>query len=142
LTVLDAPDYYRCPLPAGVKEGKMNVRLKRVLTIGAAALFLIAGPALAHGGRAFPPAVQPGVGSPLAGHAGPVSSVAFNPNGLSLAAATENGTVQLWDLRGDRLVGTLRGLVRTVDSVAFSPDGRSLAAGGFTGTITVWREIA
>ena len=33
------------------------------------------------------------LGTVLNGHAGPVSSVAFNPGGGTLASATENGTV-------------------------------------------------
>ena len=66
------------------------------------------------------------LGTALNGHAGPVSSVAFNPSGGTLASATENGTVQLWDVRSSTLVGTVKGLTGIVDSVAFSPTGAPL----------------
>src|ERR1039458_679072 len=116
----------------------MVVHLKRALIVGALAVFLTASLALARGGRAFAGAGLVGVGTTLVGHAGPVSSVAFSPNGGTLAAATENGTVQLWDMQRDSLVGTLRGLVRIVDSVAFSPNGRTVAAGSRGGAVRLW----
>jgi WD40 repeat protein len=74
----------------------------------------------------------------LDGHAGPVSSVAFGPTGRILATATENGTVQLWDVQSNTLLGTLKGLTGVVDSVAFSPDGRTVAAAGRDGTVVLW----
>ena len=74
----------------------------------------------------------------LDGHAGPVSSVAFSPGGGTLATATENGTVQLWDMRSSALVKTLKGLTGIVDSVAFSPSPHTLAAGGRDGTVLLW----
>ena len=116
----------------------MMCRRKRALIVGAVAVLLTAISAFAGGGRALASAGPFGAGSTLTAHAGPVSSIAFSPNGHTLAAATENGTVQLWDLRRDSLVGTLRGLVRIVDSVAFSPNGRTVAAGSRGGAVRLW----
>ena len=82
------------------------------------------------------PGEQPG--TTLDGHAGPVSSVAFSPGGGSLATATENGTVQLWDTRSGALVKTLKGLTGIVDSVAFGPSPHTVAAGGRDGSVLLW----
>src|SRR6478672_8628811 len=116
----------------------MVVHLKRALIVDAVAVLLTASFALAGSGRGFVSAGPVGVATTLVGHAGPVSSVAFSPKGPTLAAATENGTVQLWDVRRDSLAATLRGLVRIVDSVAFSPKGHTLAAGSRGGAIRLW----
>lgn len=71
---------------------------------------------------------------------GPVAqawSVTFSPDGTTLAAAFEDGTVKLWDPTTGEERADLRhaGPVR---SVAFSPDGRTLAAGCEDGTVTLW----
>ena len=63
------------------------------------------------------------LGTALNGRAGPVSSVAFSSHGDTLATATENGTVQLWDVRSGTLLGTLKGLSGIVDSVASARTG-------------------
>ncbi|MGV9747845.1 nSTAND1 domain-containing NTPase [Rhodococcus zopfii] len=85
-------------------------------------------------------------GIPLArtldGHTGPVYGVAVSPDGATLASASDDGTVRLWDLtdRSDpKQIG--RPLTEMLDymaSVSFSPDGGRLAAGGGDGTVVIW----
>ena len=72
-----------------------------------------------------------------------MDSVAFSPDGHTLASGNLDGTIQLWDVAdparpsalGQPLTG---GGTAAVDSVAFSPDGHTLASGSFDGTIRLW----
>jgi WD40 repeat protein len=62
----------------------------------------------------------------LEGHTGSVRSVAFSRDGQTLATASEDETVKLWDTRFYQPLLTLKGYKGSVDFVSFSGDGRSL----------------
>ncbi|GAA3459515.1 WD40 repeat domain-containing serine/threonine protein kinase [Saccharothrix longispora] len=68
----------------------------------------------------------------LAGHTDTVIDVAFSPDGRSLATASQDGTVRLWDLTSHQQVGPP--FEGPVSALAFSPDGRTLITGGAVGT--------
>jgi WD40 repeat protein len=58
-----------------------------------------------------------------------VASVAFRPDGNLLAGGDSEGTIRLWHVQGDRLIGS-SGVISGQGSAyrfAFSPDGRTLA---------------
>jgi hypothetical protein len=57
-------------------------------------------------------------------------SVAFSPDGKTLAAGLESGEVRLWDLASGWQVATLSRLGGRVRWLGFHPDGRSLAVAG------------
>jgi WD40 repeat protein/predicted Ser/Thr protein kinase len=71
------------------------------------------------------------------GHTEPVSSVAFWDLGNTVASASQNGTVKLWDGRSHRETMTLRKDWFPPVAVAFSPDGQTLAWG--ENGITLWQ---
>jgi hypothetical protein len=71
----------------------------------------------------------------LSGHAGPVATVAFSPDGGRIASGSYDNTVKVWNAETGALIRTL-GHTSVVSSVAFSPDGSRIAAGD--DTVKVW----
>jgi WD40 repeat protein len=72
------------------------------------------------------------------GHSDSVYSVAFSPDGGTLASGSHDNTVKLWDVKDGELLGTLSGHSDWVSCVAFSPDGGILASGSTDNTVKLW----
>jgi WD40 repeat protein/serine/threonine protein kinase len=76
--------------------------------------------------------------SGLSGHLGPVTSLAFTPDGKRLASAGWDGKVKLWNVATGHLLHTLGRHRKYVNSVAISADGRRLASGSGDRTVMIW----
>ena len=67
-----------------------------------------------------------------------VCSVAFSPDGQTLASGAGDWKIKLWDVASGRELRTLIGHGRAVCSISFSPDGQTLASGSRDKTINLW----
>ena len=74
----------------------------------------------------------------LSGHAKEVWALAYTPDGKTLASASDDHTIKLWDTRSGALRGTLTGHLSLVSSLAVSPNGKTLASGAFDSTVRLW----
>jgi WD40 repeat protein len=72
------------------------------------------------------------------GHTQGIWSVAFAPDGLTLASGGSDRYVRIWDIETGRLLRSLRGHTQEIRQVAYSPDGRILATGSEDRTIRLW----
>ena len=80
-------------------------------------------------------AVRPGIA--VLPVMGVVNSVAFSPDGKTLADGDVYGNVQLWDIATLKETSALP-TPDVVNSVAFSPDGKTLATGSTDGSARLW----
>jgi len=74
----------------------------------------------------------------LKGHEYAVFSVAFSPDGKTLASASSDGTVRLWQVPAGGALATLKQQDREVFAVAFADNGKILAFGGDAKEVRLW----
>ena len=66
-----------------------------------------------------------------------VNSVAFSPDGQTIASGSHDKTVKLWS-RDGKLLNTFKRHDEYVSSVMFSPDGQTIASGSRDKTVKLW----
>ncbi|TGZ80730.1 WD40 repeat-like protein [Ascodesmis nigricans] len=72
------------------------------------------------------------------GHSDSVETLAFSPDGETLASGSSDNTVRLWDPVTGASRGTLEGHSDTVFTLEFSPNGKTLASGSWDKTVRLW----
>jgi WD40 repeat protein/serine/threonine protein kinase/class 3 adenylate cyclase len=65
-------------------------------------------------------------------------SLAFSPDGRTVATASKDTTLKLWDANTGKEIRTFAGHAKEVSSVAFTPDGRHVISGSWDGTVKMW----
>jgi tetratricopeptide (TPR) repeat protein len=64
--------------------------------------------------------------------------VAFSSDGKTLASASWDKTIKIWDSSTGKVIRTLSGHSSSVNGVAFSSDGKTLASASTDNTIKIW----
>lgn len=86
--------------------------------------------------RQLPPGVK--LVRTFGAHQGTIMSLAFHPQGDTLASGGEDGTVKLWELQSKQLLRTLEGHDNAVRGLVFHMDGKTLASASSDFTIKLW----
>lgn len=72
------------------------------------------------------------------GHKDAILSVAFSPDGSTIATGSYDKLVKLWDAATGKELRTLKEHSDAVYSVAFLPDGKQLVSGAGDRTLKIW----
>ena len=63
---------------------------------------------------------------------------ALSPNGKYVATVDKSNTIQLWDIKGNRLGSPFYGHDKRITSLAFSPDSHLIASGSNDTLVNLW----
>ncbi|MGD2085055.1 MAG: TIR domain-containing protein [Candidatus Aminicenantes bacterium] len=74
----------------------------------------------------------------LKGHSNLIRGLAWSPDGVLLASASEDKTIRIWNTETGELYKTLTEHQREVQSLSWSPDGKILTSGSIDKTICLW----
>ncbi|MFE2245264.1 WD40 repeat domain-containing serine/threonine protein kinase [Streptomyces lavendulae] len=69
---------------------------------------------------------------------GVLRSMAFGPDGKTLATGREGGVLQIWDTGLGQATGQVVRMNVTATALAFSPDGRTVAVGRLDTSLRLW----
>jgi WD40 repeat protein len=71
------------------------------------------------------------------GHTDTVNTVAWSPDGKSIASGAADGTVRLWDVATGMQMYVYRGHQASVNSIVWSPDSQRIASGASDKTVQI-----
>ena len=74
----------------------------------------------------------------LEGHAEPVTSAAFSPDGLRVVTTSTDKTARIWDSKAGRQLLVMNGHTDRVRRAEFSADGRRIVTASFDRTARIW----
>ena len=74
----------------------------------------------------------------LKGHTKDITSIVYTSDGNTIATASEDRTIILWNTNTGENMYTLKGHTRDVTTITFSPDNTMLASGSTDGTSRIW----
>jgi WD40 repeat protein len=71
-------------------------------------------------------------------HGGTISSLVFSPDGRTLATASMDHSVRLWDFEKRLPLAAIQGHMSEVFALAFTPDGQTIISGSKDGEVKLW----
>ena len=72
------------------------------------------------------------------GHAAPIASVAFSPDGRYVLSGSQDHTLKLWDVYSGHEIRSFNGHTQAVSGVAFVPGSRFAVSGSWDSTLKIW----
>ena len=72
------------------------------------------------------------------GHTDSVNTLAFSPDGKTIASGSKDQTIRIWSVKSGKTINTLAGHLGSVNTLVFSPNGKIIASGSEDNTIRLW----